>query len=66
MVNVRTLWEEKKVDCWLQQRQGEAIGYNRDTARKSVNEFLTNRNPQISMPRVADAVGAALGTMVRE
>jgi hypothetical protein len=66
-VKVRTLREEKKVDRWMQQRQGEAMGYNCDTARKSVNQFLKSHDPQISMPRrFADAVGVALSTMARE
>jgi hypothetical protein len=66
MVKVRTLWEEKKGDRWMQQRQGEAMGYNRDTARKSVNQFLKSRDTQISMlRRLADSVGVALSTIVR-
>ncbi|WP_425616675.1 hypothetical protein NA78x_000327 [Anatilimnocola sp. NA78] len=43
------------------------MGYKGDTARKSVNQFLKCRDPQISMlRRFADAVGVALSTIVRE
>ncbi|WP_254513710.1 hypothetical protein [Anatilimnocola floriformis] len=67
MLRVRQLWEEKKVEGWPQQRLGEAMGYKGDTARKSVNQFLKSRDPQISMlRRFADAVGVALSTIVRE
>jgi len=67
MVKVRQLWEAKKADGWTQQKLGEAMGYKGDTARKSVNQFLKSRDPQISMlRRFADAVGVALSTIVRE
>lgn len=43
------------------------MGYKGDTARKSVNQFLKSRDPQISMlRRFAEAVGVALSTIVRE
>lgn len=43
------------------------MGYNRDTAHKSVNQLLKYRNPQISMlRRFAGTVGAALSMIVRE
>ena len=67
MVQVRQLWEEKRADGWTQQKLGEAMGYTGDSARKSVNQFLKSRNPQISMlRRFAYAVGVALSTIVRE
>ena len=67
MVKVCQLWESKKADRWPQQKLGEAMGYTGDSARKSVNQFLKSRDPQISMlRRFADAVGVALSTIVRE
>ena len=67
MAKVRQLWEDKKAEGWTQQKLGEAMGYKGDTARKSVNQFLKSRDPQISMlRRFADAVGVALSMIVRE
>jgi len=67
MVKVRALWEQKKAAGWTQQKLGEAMGYTGDSARKSVNQFLKSRDPQISMlRRFAAAVDVALSTIVRE
>src|SRR5208337_2266572 len=59
MARVRELWEAKQAEGWTMQRLGEAMGYNSESARKSVSQFLKkSRRPQLSMlQRFAEALG---------
>ena len=67
MVKVRDLWEAKKADGWTMQTLGEKMGYNAESARKSVSQFLRSNDPHISMlRRFAGAVGVAVSTLTRD
>ena len=67
MARVRERWEKLKADGWTQQRLGEAMGYQPESARKSISQFLKSRDPQISMLRkFARATGVKVTTLVRE
>jgi len=67
MAKVREIWAKKQDEGWTQQKLGESMGYQPDSARKSVSQFFKGHDPQISMiRRFAKAVGVAVSTLVRE
>ena len=56
-----------KAAGWTMQRLGEEMGYNPESARKSVSQFLKSHDPHISMlRRFAKAARISVATLVRE
>ena len=67
MARVRALWEAKKRDGWTMQQLGQRMGYKKDSARKSVSQFLKTHDPKVStLRRFAGALSIAPAELLAE
>lgn len=65
MVRIREIWEAKREGGMTMQALGELMGYEPESARKSVSQFLRSRDCHVAMVRrFAKAVGVKPSTLI--